>query len=144
MIKSFTGKYWFLSNFYPCEISFDGEIYPSVEHAYQAAKTLDKKDREIIRTQKTPGRAKKYGQTVTLRDDWEEIKIGIMTELVHQKFFRNKRLQNLLYETGEQELVEGNTWGDCFWGVCNRKGENHLGKTLMEVRDEIGWTYHDV
>lgn len=136
-INSFFGEYRWLSNFWRVHVNLDGFAYPSVEHAYQAAKTLDPIVRERIRTAATPGRAKRGGNNVKLRPHWEQIKIGIMRELLYQKFARYSYLRKQLIDTGDLLLVEGNTWGDTFWGVCDGKGENQLGILLMEVRNKI-------
>lgn len=135
-IDSFSGRYRFLSNFFPCEIFYCGKSYPTVEHAFQAAKTLDESAREHIRLQSTPGRAKQLGRMCVLRTDWESVKKDVMLNLLRFKFGRPD-LRALLKSTGDFYLVEGNNWGDYFWGVCNGSGENWLGKLLMQVRDEI-------
>lgn len=136
MIDSFTGKYRFLSNFSPCIVTYEGMPYLSVEHAYQAAKTNDYNERKTVDwLNLTAGEAKKAGQTLTLRKDWDEVKLDIMDRLVRRKF-KEPLYRNALMETGTEELIEGNTWGDTFWGVCNGVGENHLGKILMKIRAE--------
>lgn len=137
-ITKFAGEYRFLSNFYPCEIEYDGQIYNSVEHAYVAAKTLDTDIREVIQNLKTAKDARKFGkQHVTLRSDWNEIKVPIMRNLVKQKF-QDKELYEELLATFPSELIEGNYWKDTFWGQCPiGKGKNILGKILMEIRDDI-------
>lgn len=135
VIDRFEGKYAFLSNFYPVNVTLDGEIYPSVEHAYQAAKTLDKAERQKIQKAETAAKAKKLGRKVTMRSDWEDQRLPTMTMLLKQKFKAGTLPAGLLKGTGKAELVEGNWWGDTFWGVCKGQGENHLGKILMEVRD---------
>lgn len=132
-INSFKDEYGFLSSFYPCMIQYEGQWYPSVEHAYQAAKTLVESEQRKIANAATPGQAKRLGQKVTLRDDWEEIKIDIMRHLVHVKF-ADQDLAKQLDATGDAQLVEGNYWGDTFWGVCRGVGKNVLGCILMEVR----------
>jgi len=134
MIDRFTGQYEFLSNFYPCVIYDDGVTYNSVEHAYQAMKSLKREDRENIAACSTPGRAKRMGRKVELRSDWGDVYVDIMLGLLEQKF-RNSTLKSQLCDTGEEELVEGNTWGDVEWGVCNGKGENMLGILLMALRE---------
>lgn len=139
MICSFTGRYNFLSNFYPCSIYHCGIRYPSVEHAYQAAKTFDKKMRKKIARFRTAGAAKKAGRLVELRKDWEDIKLHVMNALLLEKF-HDKELAQRLIDTGDQELVEGNTWGDKYWGKCDGEGENHLGKLLMRVRQYLTMT----
>lgn len=136
MITSFTGQYRFLSNFWPCSIQFDGYIYASVEHAYQAAKTDNLDLRELIR-ELTAGKAKNIGRSILLSEDWNDRKYDIMYHLVTQKFFNVMLLRESLLATGDQQLVEGNNWGDIYWGVCNGQGENNLGKILMQVRSEL-------
>lgn len=137
MINTFKGPHFFLSNFFtPAPVVLDGERYATTEHAYQAAKTLDQEERAAIRHASTAGQAKKLGKRVTLRSDWASVKDEVMLDLCRQKF-REPELRKLLLDTGEQELVEGNYWNDVYWGVCNGVGENKLGKTLMQIRDEI-------
>lgn len=135
-INKFYGKYRFLSNFYPCKITYYDREYPSVEHAYQAHKTDDENLKEIIRLSKTPGEAKRLGKNAKLKKHWDSVKVLTMLELVRLKF-ANPELKAKLLETGTKELVEGNTWGDTFWGVCNNVGQNMLGRILMTVREEI-------
>ena len=135
MILSFRDEYFFLSNFYPVEIKLDGIVYPNAESAFQAQKTLDVEERRKFSMLKNPVQAKRLGRKVKLRDDWEEVKLDIMTEIVSQKFLQHPHLIEMLLQTGDEELVEGNKWGDRFWGVCKGKGENHLGKILMKIRD---------
>jgi hypothetical protein len=133
MIDSFKGS--FLSNFWPSAIIYEGVAYPSVENAYQAAKTLDKTARERIAAM-TPGQAKKAGRLLHVRSDWESVKVGVMLILVRLKF-QNVSLRERLLATGEQALIEGNSWGDTFWGVCDGKGRNMLGLILMSIRTEV-------
>jgi len=139
MIKEFQGQYRFLSNFWLCTVPLDGETYPSVEHAFQAAKTKNDLERRRIRLAATPGEAKRLGRYIRLRGDWEESKIGLMDYLVMQKFHLHPELGKLLLQTGTEELQEGNYWGDKYWGVDLKTGvgENHLGKILMNVRKTI-------
>jgi ribA/ribD-fused uncharacterized protein len=135
-IESFAGRYRFLSNFYPAQIVLDGAVYPSVEHAYQARKTDAQAVREVIRNAKTAGQAKALGRNVVLVPDWDLIRVPVMLQLLQQKF-SDKVLRAELLDTGDAQLVEGNTWGDVFWGVCKGRGENMLGKLLMAIRAEI-------
>ena len=135
-ITNFDHEYAFLSNFYSVDIEFCGLIYSTLEHAYQAAKTEDQKSRAVIQSAKTPGVAKKLGQKVKLKRDWDKRKLVIMENLLRQKF-HNKELRQMLLDTGDAELVEGNWWGDKFWGVCQGVGKNHLGRLLMEIRSDI-------
>ena len=138
MIGQFVGKYGFLSNFSPSIVTFEGHKYPSVEHAYQAAKTVDPKSRKVFQvpTDLTAGQAKRLGKTLDLRPNWESIKVGIMYQLLVDKF-SDVNLRLKLQATGTEELVEGNDWGDTFWGVCDGVGENYLGKCLQQVRSTL-------
>ncbi len=135
-IDRFVGQYRFLSNFFPSPIEVEGHIYPTVEHAYQAAKTLDENERATIRSCSKPGEAKRKGRRVTLRCEWEKIKEGVMLELLHLKF-RNLALREELVSTESAQLIEGNGWGDTYWGVSGGKGKNRLGCLLMQVRSEV-------
>ena len=135
-ITNFDGPFRFLSNFYPSLVSLGNERYPTVEHAYQAAKTLDRDGRRYIRFAPTPLEAKRRGRKLVLRDHWDDIKLAVMKDLLEKKFSVGP-LRTKLLETLDADLVEGNTWHDYYWGVCNRKGENHLGKLLMEVREGL-------
>lgn len=136
MITSFRQEYSFLSNFYPVAIEHDGLIYQSVEAAYQAAKCANPADR-IPFTRMQAAEAKRAGRTVALRQDWDQAKIPVMRELLTAKFFWHPEMKRLLLNTGEEKLVEGNTWGDRFWGVCNGEGDNWLGKLLMQIRKNM-------
>jgi len=142
-ITSFKGAYAFLSNFTPAVVRLPGSDrkYPTVEHAYQAAKTTDDDTRYAIWSARTPGRAKRLGQKVQIRPDWEDVKLGVMLGLLRQKFGDHEVLQTQLLATGDMDLVEGNGWGDTYWGVCAGVGENHLGQLLMQVRREIRQRY---
>jgi N-glycosidase YbiA len=135
-ITTFREEHEFLSNFWPCSIRFEGKVYPTVEHAFQAAKTDDEDERRRIREASYAGKAKKLGRAVRLRKDWESVKLGIMEALLREKF-ADPELRALLLATGERKLVEGNDWNDRYWGVCRGQGKNHLGKLLMRVREDL-------
>jgi ribA/ribD-fused uncharacterized protein len=137
-ITSFTGPFRFLSNFYEADVLFEGAVYPSVEHAFQAAKTFDEDERQTIRLQMKPGDAKRRGRNLKLRDDWEDVKIQIMEQLVLDKFVRHEPLRAKLLATGDRQLIEGNNHGDRFWGVSGGQGENWLGRILVRVRAHLG------
>ncbi len=136
-IDSFHGRWRFLSNFHPAPIVFEGIQYATTEHAYQAAKALDHKQKLYVASMPTPGKAKRAGRNVDIREDWEDIKIDVMRACLRLKFMQGTQLANLLAQTAPAQLVEGNSWGDTFWGQCEGKGENHLGKLLMERRQEL-------
>lgn len=128
VIDSFRGEFSFLSNFFiePDRTHVEGE--------FQAEKTFDLRDKVAILSQPEPGPAKKIGRRVTLRADWEDVKVEVMRSLVLRKFLDHERLSERLVETGDAQLIEGNHWGDTFWGVCNQEGKNTLGLILMEIR----------
>jgi ribA/ribD-fused uncharacterized protein len=134
-ISSFSGEYRWLSNFSPSLVIYDGVVYPTVEHAYQAAK-VHPSQREPFKYG-TPGQAKRLGRQYVLRADWEQVKVYIMRELIEKKFIAHTPMAARLLATGDAELVEGNTWGDMFWGVCSGVGKNYLGKLLMERRTAL-------
>lgn len=135
MIDSFRGQYSFLSNFYEVPIIYDNIRYGSAEAAFQAQKTLNVSEREAIALL-NPLKAKKAGGRMALRDDWEAVKLDIMYEICMAKFTQNEDMRQLLISTYGEELVEGNDWGDRFWGTVNGVGENHLGKILMRIREQ--------
>jgi len=141
----FKDEYDFLSNFYQAPMLWHGAFWPTVEHAFQAAKCVHPEDEEIIRACSTPGKAKVIGRSVLLRPDWEKVKVDVMTELVILKFnpARPGHLAAALRATETMPLEEGNYWHDNFWGNCycdeclNKPGENVLGIILMEVRKDL-------
>lgn len=134
-IEGFKGQYRFLSNFWLCNIMLDGLWFPSVENAYQAAKSYDKEYRLGL-TELTASNARAAGRLVKLRGDWEVVKQEVMYFLLVQKF-RQPTLRQALLDTGDAYLEETNFHGDTYWGVCRGVGTNHLGILLMQIRDEI-------
>jgi ribA/ribD-fused uncharacterized protein len=135
-VKGFFGKYRFLSNFHVADVFYEGILYPSTEHAYQAAKTTDVEIRKKF-LNLTCSEAKKFGQTIGLRDNWDIIKYDVMFAVVFDKFFRHENLRRELIETGDMYLEETNHWGDKYYGVCDGEGLNVLGQILMLVRNVI-------
>jgi len=136
VIDSFRGEYFFLSNFYRAEIVWGGRLYATTEHAFQAAKAIDQNDHEFVRRADTPAIAKRLGQQIKIRPDWESARVGVMRTVLRLKF-AIPMLRMQLLGTGNAKLIEGNTWGDRFWGQVEGQGENWLGRLLMELRDEI-------
>jgi ribA/ribD-fused uncharacterized protein len=143
VIAAFSGSYAFLSNFFPIPggLQMDGQSYPTLEHAFQASKTPSLIWRERIRRAPTPAEARRVGRKVPIRKDWEQVKVRVMAELLRRKFDPQAHpdLVRQLRATGEALLIEGNLWGDLFWGVDERTGLglNHLGRLLMEVRQAL-------
>ena len=138
MIEQFSKENRWLSNFAPVEIVHEGITYPSVEHFYVAMKTDDIPTRERIAELETAGQAKKVGRLFDLPEDWDENKLVYMRLALEQKY-NQEPYKQLLIDTGDQEIVEGNYWGDVFWGVDlkTKVGENNLGKMIMEIREEL-------
>ena len=135
-ITKFRGKFFFLSNFYECDIEYNGILYPSVEHAYQAQKTLNDDTRYTVSQLPSASDAKHFSKTIKIRDDWDNVKLIIMKDLLFIKF-QHDDLKKQLLETDGCDLIESNDRGDIFWGVCNNQGANMLGILLTYVRDCI-------
>lgn len=131
------GKFRWLSNFEPSPIEIDGLVYPTVEHSYQASKSLDIQDRIPFTQTLDPSWAKKQGQKLPLRNDWEVIKLDVMEQCLRQKFKPGTELANKLIATYPAKLVEKNWWNDKFYGVCNGNGLNNLGNLLEKIREEL-------
>ena len=136
MINEFIGKYFFLSNFYNCTVTYNGVTYLNTEAAFHAQK-CPSRCREFSKL--NPSEAKRLGRKVSLRKDWETVKDGIMYDIVKAKFIQNPDLQKKLLDTGTQMLIEGTTWHDTYWGTDLKTGEgqNKLGKILMDIRNEL-------
>lgn len=133
VIDEFRDEYRWLSNFWV----YDTTTGITVEHRYQAAKATNYEDWCTIMQSESPYHAKKLGKVLEVRPDWDIIKLPLMEEFVRDKFISNLSLRNKLLNTRGAFLIEGNQWGDTYWGVCNGVGNNHLGKILMRVRDEF-------
>jgi len=135
MITQFKDNYKWLSNFEPVQIEFEGRSYASVEHAYQAAKTLDEDWRTFCASDVTAGKVKRKAKVIIYRPDWEKIKVEIMKGLLTKKFSQEPFRSKLL-STGNLSIVEKNSWSDMFWGADIRTGigENYLGKLIMGIR----------
>lgn len=152
MIETFDHtKYYFLSNFCPSRIDVPGILFcphvvyamaPTVEHAYQACKAATSEDALAVLAEPTPGKAKRHGRDIVLRSDWDVVKDRVMLTLLRIKF-ADEPFKTWLLETDQEELVEGNTWHDQYWGNClcaehvSIPGLNKLGTTLMKVRTEL-------
>ena len=136
-IHGFFGPFRFLSNFHFIDIEWNGVIFPTTEHAYQAAKSDDPNVWRFFASLAKPAESRKLGQEIALHPEWHtRIKFEVMYDLTKQKFAKDP-LRKMLLDTGEMYLEETNHWGDVIWGVCNGVGQNMLGHTLMMVRDEL-------
>ena len=135
MISEFQGEHRWLSNFSPVVIIYMGMEFPSVENAFQASKC--KHNVDVAGFQGIgPGAAKRLGRQVVTRDYWEDVKDSVMLDLTILKY-ENIQYRERLLATGDAELVEGNWWGDTYWGVCKGVGQNKLGKIIMRVREGL-------
>lgn len=138
-ITSFKDEYKWLSNFYPCIVMFEGLQYPTVEHAYVAAKTTNQDIRKHIQSISTAGKAKIFGRSLEYRPNWDDMKVKVMSFLLEQKF-KQEPFKTWLDETGDAKLIEGNNHGDVFFGCVydfeNQVyiGKNVLGELLMSIR----------
>lgn len=142
-ILSFRDRHFFLSNFYPQPITYHNLTYPTSEHAYQAEKTDVQTMREEIRLAATPGQAKRIGQKAILRPNWEQMRLRVMEDILRVKFAPDTSCAHLLVMTYPKDLIEGNYWGDRYWGMVQNgktylwEGENNLGKILMRIREDL-------
>lgn len=130
----FRGTYNFLSNFYESPITVDGLTFSCVEAAFQAAKTLNPTQKQWF-VGLDGSAAKRLGRRVSLRPDWEAVKLGVMLNLLRKKFSDPELAKRLIDVT--EEIIEDNDWGDFFWGRCQGRGLNWLGQLLSQVRQEI-------
>ena len=114
-IDRFRGDHYFLSNFFEAPVEYGGLSYRSSEAAYQAQKCADP-DERIRFTAMSSAVSKEASLSIDIRDDWENVRVDVMTKIVRCKFTQNPELADLLILTGDAYLEEGNTWGDTFWG----------------------------
>lgn len=141
-IAGFFDDYRFLSNFHPCPVTFEGRRFLSAEAAYMSAKNDSDGYKDALMNVTKPSVAKAMGRQVKLVDNWDTIKVLVMTQVVTAKFFQNEHLARALLNTGHVILEETNDWNDRFWGAdIIGNGENMLGKILMHTRDLIRWAH---
>lgn len=137
-IESFQGKYEFLSNAYPISIKWQGQEWLCAEAAFQAARC--KHTADFFRfLHCSAQKAKQRAGKVEPREDWEEVKLEIMEEILYAKFSQHPHLAQKLKETGDALLIAGNNKKDTFWGrnLYTCRGQNHLGKLLMKTREKL-------
>jgi len=157
MITEFKGEYAGLSNMHMLKVPLEtpeGFFVPTSEHAYMVERFEDPEIRQKVAeargswdnpSPKAHGEASKriayeFIELGAQRLNWDNVKLGVMETVVRQKFIKNLELAEVLLATGDEELVEGNAWGDKFWGVSpavTGEGQNHLGKIIMQVRNEL-------
>lgn len=141
----FKNNLYFLSNFYPVDIIYKGQVYPSVEHAYQSAKTEDINIKRLFESRKLSAKqARAEGKQIHIDlSYWKDIKDSVMYELIRIKFLTYPELKDKLLNTRDSDLVEENWWHDNYWGNCicerckNKRGLNKLGNILLRVKSEL-------
>lgn len=129
----------YLSNWYLASLYLKEKIWPSSEHYYQAQKVAGTPNEETVRRMESPRLTFEFTRRpeITVRSDWEQVKVGVMFEAVYAKFSQNPELKEKLLASSDLEIVE-NSPVDYFWGIgANGSGENQLGKVLMEVRCQL-------
>ena len=140
-ITNFDGEYRWLSNFYPSPFYYQGILYPTNEHFFQAWK-FPSSEHARIAALPTPGQSKREGRKAQLCWNWDSIKNEVMLTGLKEKF-KIPELREKLINTGTIQLIEGNTWHDNYWGnctcpkCCHITGKNTLGSLLMQLRHQI-------
>ena len=132
--------YGAFSNLYKSSIDFEGRIYPTAEHAYQAGKAKKPKVREWILAAPSPSLAAMAAHGLYVWDivpNWNQIKYDRMRRVLLAKFTQHPKLRALLVQTGAKRLVEAGTVNNAvnrLWGEVDGVGKNMLGQMLMELR----------
>ena len=137
VISSFKGEYDFLNNRYGCSFVWQGIRYNNVESAFHASKYTDESERKIL-SRMSADKAVKKSMDFTPSEEWEDSKLNIMESIIMAKFDQNPSLKKRLIATDGRILINGNNKHETYWGVdlYSWKGENHLGKILMTIRDK--------
>lgn len=145
-IERFRGRWSLLCNFHPAPVYWEGILYPTSEHAFNAGKTLDQTLRLRISLAPRPLVAKRIARRYPLQPHWDiAVRYDVMREVLRAKFTQHPYRREVLLSTGEAYLTEGNTWHDNHWGDCTclrpaciaAPGMNYLGRMLMKLRDEL-------
>lgn len=137
-IRGFADDWAFLSNLYPSPVEWRDMLFPSVENAFQAAKTDDRTAWQTLTTL-SPADSASFGRMVALRPQWDDEKLAVMAGLLALKY-EIPALRRRLVATGSRPLLNVNWWGDRFWGQVGHDGANHLGRLLMDLRQRIAVT----
>lgn len=139
-IDNFNGVFDFLNNEYPCAVYLEGRLYPSVFHAFQAARS--EKDHERAKIALAESLQELYELATEIEDppEWANKRLTVMEKCLRDKFRRHRELRERLRKTGNRDLI--NTYADrstsnLFWGMVEGKGQNHLGHLLQNIRLDI-------
>ena len=145
-IDQFRGEHAFLSNFFVVDggvkiIAYRTLLWaPTTEHLFQALKSDQEIDHRMVCSAATAREAKARGRRVSLRPDWDQVRDHAMDLCLEAKFGpAHPELAWRLLDTDDALLVEGNSWGDRYWGVDLKTGvgSNHLGLALMRLRQRL-------
>ncbi len=121
-------------------VEFEGKLYPTTEHAYQAVKCLSEEGKEAIRLARSPLQAKNLANITykSARDPhWEDKKVAVMEAILRAKLAQHAEARDALARSGDEPIVE-NSPVDYFWGEGkDGTGQNQLGKLWMKIRSEL-------
>lgn len=135
--------YGAFSNLYRRDVIFDGERFPTSEHAYQAGKPRKPEVRRWLLDAPSPALLAMAAHGLYYWDvapGWSRTKVDRMKRVLQSKFGQHEDLAALLMSTGDARLIEAATVDspvNRFWGEVNGIGRNTLGLLLMEVRSEL-------
>jgi N-glycosidase YbiA len=139
-IHFYTPAFYVFNNFSAHSVEFRGKLYPTCEHAYQAAKCTDPVGQEAIRNARSPLQAKALAKEIhkdAKDSDWERKKVAVVEEILRAKLAQHPEAREALKESGDEDIVEDSPT-DYFWGEgADGSGQNVLGKLWMKLRDEM-------
>lgn len=138
-VNFYTAKFYLFDNFSAHAVEFEGQLYPTAEAAYQAAKCTDPKGKEAIKNARSPRQAKVLANEVykAAKDPaWGSKKVETMEKILRAKFAQHSDVAEALEQSGNENIVEGSPF-DYFWGAgADGSGQNMLGKLWMKIRAE--------
>jgi ribA/ribD-fused uncharacterized protein len=141
--RSSERPYGAFSNLFRCPIEFEGETFPTAEHAYQAGKPRKPAVKEWLMAAPSPALLAMAAHGLYYWDiapGWSTTKFDRMKKVLRAKFTQHSDLQELLFATRDARLVESATVDNPvnrLWGEVSGQGKNMLGNLLMEVRAEL-------
>lgn len=138
-ILFYENEFYVFSNYSSFAIEWKGKLYPTSEHTYHSEKFEDESLKEQVRNTRSAHDSQKFAEANKnkYRKDWNDVRLGIMKEILKAKVEQHLYVKKKLLESGDKELIE-DSWRDSFWGWGpNKDGQNQLGKLWMEVREEF-------
>lgn len=141
IVGFFLNGWYVFDNFSAFQVEWRGKVYPTAEHAYQAAHFIEANPElaEAVRKCRSPRLASDFANQYSEYDDpnWKEKRLLLMEEIVSAKLNQHDYVKDLLIKSGSRIIVEMND-DDSFWGWgSDKNGQNHLGKIWMKLRDEL-------